>query len=92
MTKRNTPLRETPHPSLPQSGEGAFCHPEQLEHHHPELDSESHSWTKYKGLNRGLHKKKTSLEVKVGYFGYVIVLCQFKTVIGYICCIGYYFI
>ena len=26
--RNRQPLRETPHPNLPQSGEGAFCHTE----------------------------------------------------------------
>ena len=43
MTKRKKPLRDTPHPSLPQSGEGVSCH--------SELDSESHSWTNCEGTN-----------------------------------------
>ena len=61
MTKRTNPLWDTPHPSLPQSGEGAFCHPEQLEHHHPELDSGAHNLTNCTGLNRVLHKQKKDL-------------------------------
>ena len=31
VTTKTNPLRETPHPGLPQVGEGAFCHPEQHE-------------------------------------------------------------
>ena len=34
MTTKIKPLRDTPHPGLPQVGEGAFCHPELYKANH----------------------------------------------------------